>query len=122
MIAVSNVTSGYDQSMVLHNFSMEVRPGQIVAVLGRNGVGKSTLLKTIIGLLPAKQGIFVSIKRLFKTIRRKQGQKRGLRMFRRKRHLSSLTVRDNLFAREEPLPRKDRTGQIKEEIFSGFPF
>lgn len=45
MIAVRNVTSGYDQSMVLHSLSMEVRPGQIVAVLGRNGVGKSTLLK-----------------------------------------------------------------------------
>lgn len=48
MIAVRNVTSYYDQSMVLHSLSMEVREGQIVAVLGRNGVGKSTLLKTII--------------------------------------------------------------------------
>lgn len=83
MIAVRNVTSGYDQSMVLHSLSMEVRPGQIVAVLGRNGVGKSTLLKTIIGLLPAKQGIFVLIKRLFKTKRRKHGQEQELRTFRK---------------------------------------
>ena len=48
--------SGYGGKPVLQGVDMEVREGEIVAVIGRNGVGKSTLMKSLIGLLPADQG------------------------------------------------------------------
>ncbi|MEG7379535.1 urea ABC transporter ATP-binding subunit UrtE [Bacillus subtilis] len=122
MITVSNVTSGYDQSMVLHSLSMMVRPGQIVAVLGRNGVGKSTLLKTIIGLLPAKQGDIRFNQTFVQNEKAETRARAGIAYVPQGRDIfSSLTVRDNLLLGEEPLPKKKRTGQIKEEIFQWFP-
>lgn len=122
MIAVRNVTSGYDQSMVLHSLSMEVREGQIVAVLGRNGVGKSTLLKTIIGLLPAKQGDICFNQTFVQNEKEETRARTGIAYVPQGRDIfSSLTVRDNLLLGEELLPKKERTGQVKEEIFQWFP-
>ncbi len=51
MLSVRNVTAGYEQSVVLENVSMDVQKGSVTAVLGRNGVGKTTLMKSIIGLI-----------------------------------------------------------------------
>ncbi|WP_439024555.1 urea ABC transporter ATP-binding subunit UrtE [Bacillus halotolerans] len=122
MIAVSNVTSGYDQSMVLHNLSMEVRPGQIVAVLGRNGVGKSTLLKTIIGLIPAKQGQIRFHQTFVQNEKTEKRARAGIAYVPQGRDIfPALTVRDNLLLGEEPLPKKERRERIKEEIFQWFP-
>jgi branched-chain amino acid transport system ATP-binding protein len=56
LLAVDRVTSGYGRVEVLHNISMDVPPSTAVAVLGPNGVGKTTLLRTIAGTLPAWSG------------------------------------------------------------------
>ncbi|KQX26562.1 ABC transporter ATP-binding protein [Variovorax sp. Root434] len=50
------VTSGYKTSVVLRNLSLAIAPGEAVALLGKNGMGKSTLLKTVMGYLPKKGG------------------------------------------------------------------
>jgi len=51
-----DVTSGYKASVVLRKLSMTVASGEAVALLGKNGMGKTTLLKTIMGYLPKKSG------------------------------------------------------------------
>jgi len=56
LIAAVDVRSGYATGNVLQGVSIEVFPGEVVGVLGRNGVGKSTLMRTLIGLLPARSG------------------------------------------------------------------
>ncbi len=56
ILALSGVTSGYGDIQVLHGIDLEVRPGEIVALMGSNGAGKSTTLKTIVGLLEATAG------------------------------------------------------------------
>jgi urea ABC transporter ATP-binding protein UrtE len=56
MLRLEGVVAGYGRTRVLHDLSLEVGDGEIVAVLGRNGVGKSTLLKATIGLLPLSAG------------------------------------------------------------------
>jgi len=53
---LQDVTSGYKASIVLRKLSMTVSGGEAVALLGKNGMGKSTLLKTIMGYLPKKSG------------------------------------------------------------------
>jgi urea transport system ATP-binding protein len=56
MLMLREVDSFYGRSHALHGISMDVANGGITAVLGRNGVGKTTLLKTIIGLIDRMQG------------------------------------------------------------------
>ncbi|HTJ93811.1 MAG TPA: ABC transporter ATP-binding protein [Pararobbsia sp.] len=53
---VARVTSGYKASVVLRDLSLSIGKGEAVALLGKNGMGKTTLLKTIMGYLPAKTG------------------------------------------------------------------
>ena len=55
-LLVRGLRAGYGQSEVLHGLDFSVRPAEIIVVVGRNGMGKSTLVKTLIGLLPAKAG------------------------------------------------------------------
>ncbi len=56
MLKVEGLRSGYGGEPVLQGVSLRVGKGEIVAVIGRNGVGKSTLMRTLIGLLPVKAG------------------------------------------------------------------
>ena len=56
LLEVANVSSGYGSSMVVCGASLEIAPGEIVAIVGKNGMGKTSLLKTILGFLPAKSG------------------------------------------------------------------
>jgi len=51
-----NLTSGYGSSTVVHGVSLEIAPGEILALVGKNGMGKSSLLKTILSFLPAWEG------------------------------------------------------------------
>jgi branched-chain amino acid transport system ATP-binding protein len=55
-LQVERLVAGYGEAMVLREVSFAVAPGEILAVLGKNGMGKSTLLKTVMGFLPARQG------------------------------------------------------------------
>ncbi len=56
MIAIQALEGGYGESPVLRGVALDVSPGEIFAILGKNGMGKTTLLKTIMGLLPVKRG------------------------------------------------------------------
>ncbi|MDP4004331.1 urea ABC transporter ATP-binding subunit UrtE [Methylobacterium sp. NEAU K] len=55
-LAVEDLHAAYGQSEVLHGLTFTVAPGEIVAVMGRNGMGKTTLMKTLMGLVPVKAG------------------------------------------------------------------
>jgi branched-chain amino acid transport system ATP-binding protein len=56
MLTLDGVHTFYAKSHILHGVSLEVRPGEVVGLLGRNGVGKSTTLKTIMGLASSTEG------------------------------------------------------------------
>jgi len=56
MLSVANLNQYYGGSHILRDLSFEVPAGEVTALLGRNGVGKTTLLKTLMGLLPAANG------------------------------------------------------------------
>lgn len=56
MLAIGDLHAAYGQSEVLHGLDIQVAPGEIVAVMGRNGMGKTTLMKTLMGIVPVKSG------------------------------------------------------------------
>jgi urea ABC transporter ATP-binding protein UrtE len=59
VLSTLKLRSGYGGKPVLQGIDMDVREGEIVAVIGRNGVGKSTLMRTLIGLLPPTEGSII---------------------------------------------------------------
>jgi len=56
MLKVTNIHSYYGKSHILHGVSLDLKEGELVCLLGRNGVGKSTTLKSIMGVVQPKQG------------------------------------------------------------------
>ena len=56
MLKTENVVSGYEKVMIINDISIDVKRGEIVSIIGRNGVGKSTFIKTLIGLNKAEKG------------------------------------------------------------------
>ena len=56
MLSVSDYRVSYGQSEVLHGLNFEIKPREIVAVMGRNGMGKTTLMKSLMGVIPSSGG------------------------------------------------------------------
>ncbi|MCT7359426.1 MAG: urea ABC transporter ATP-binding subunit UrtE [Thalassobium sp.] len=56
MFEVSDYSVAYGQSDVIRHLNLSIKPKEIVAILGRNGMGKTTLMKSLIGMIPSKEG------------------------------------------------------------------
>ena len=56
LIEVSNLNTYYGESHILRNIDLNIHSGEMVCLIGRNGVGKTTFLKTLIGLLKPRTG------------------------------------------------------------------
>jgi len=56
MLNVNELCAAYGQSEILHSLNLDVKPGEIVAIMGRNGMGKTTLMKTLMGIVPETGG------------------------------------------------------------------
>lgn len=68
MIKIDNITLSYDKKVVLKDLSLNLKEKSFIGIIGKNGTGKSTLLKSIVGLLkPAKGNIFIDKEDIYKT-------------------------------------------------------
>lgn len=56
MLSVDKLSAAYGESEILHSLDLDVKRGEIVAIMGRNGMGKTTLMKTLMGIVPEKNG------------------------------------------------------------------
>jgi branched-chain amino acid transport system ATP-binding protein len=97
MLEVSEIHTYYGESHTLHGVSLKINPGQVVALLGRNGMGKTTTIRSIIGFTPARQGTItfkgVNITRLPSY----QIARMGIGLIPQGRHIfPSLSVEENL--------------------------
>jgi ABC-type branched-subunit amino acid transport system ATPase component len=81
LLSTQALRAGYGGKPVLQGLEIEVREGEIVAVIGRNGVGKSTLMKSLIGLVPAARSFIAA--RPSKICRRISGRGSAWAMCRR---------------------------------------
>jgi branched-chain amino acid transport system ATP-binding protein len=99
MLVLSHVTASYGDVRALNDVSLEVKKGEIFALLGANGAGKSSTLRSIVGLLKVSQGTIEFLGQRIENRNPVDIVKRGISMvFEGRRIFPELTVRENLVA------------------------
>ncbi|MGM9928301.1 MAG: urea ABC transporter ATP-binding subunit UrtE [Bacillus sp. (in: firmicutes)] len=122
MLSVQGLKAGYDESMVLHDVNFTVAPGKITGILGRNGVGKTTFLKSVMGLVPLKSGEIKWNQQVISKLSPEKRASLGISYVPQGREIfSSLSVEENLYLGAEVLPRKYRKNLHFDDIFKWFP-
>lgn len=118
MLKVDSINTYYETSHILFDVSLFIEEGEVVCLLGRNGAGKSTTLKSIIGLVPPRNGSIhfkggeILGKKPFQICRKGLGfVPEDRRMF------SNLSVEDNLLV----VPEKKNSKWTLEKIYDVFP-
>src|SRR5215469_5015134 len=108
MLVAENIDLYYGASHILRGVNVLAEKGSVTCVLGRNGVGKTSLLRALVGLQPIRRG----------TIRWEDREITGL-MPQEREIFARLTVQENLATGLAARPRQQR--RISDEIFSLFP-
>src|ERR1700742_2736988 len=97
MLKVRNIQANYGAVRALHDINLEVMPGEIIVLLGVNGAGKSTTLKTISGLMHPIRGSITFQDRPIDRLSPEQIVRMGIAHVPEGRHVfPGLTVRENL--------------------------
>lgn len=123
MLQVKDLNVYYGESHILRDVDLSVPAGQMVCLIGRNGVGKTTLLKTIIGLLKPRTGTIILEGEVINSKSPDKRARLGIGYVPQGREvIPRLTVKENLLLGLEAR-RNGRTGkeEIPEEIFALFP-
>ncbi|MDB5046965.1 MAG: transporter ATP-binding protein [Fibrobacteres bacterium] len=122
LLRVKGLDINYGESQVLRDVNLELHPGTITALMGRNGVGKTTLLKAIMGLLPARKGEVAFQGKSLNGLPPEKRARAGIAYVPQGREIfPKLTIEENLLLGLEARP--DRLKKIpEEEVFGLFPF
>jgi len=120
MLNIDKLNQFYGESHTLWDIDLEVKKGSCTCLMGRNGVGKSTLLKTVMGLLPASSGSINYAGTNLVGASAEQRARLGIGYVPQGREIfPQLTVAENL---EIGLPsRRDKTRKVPDMIFELFP-
>ena len=120
MLDVKSVDLHYGAAQALREVSVLVEPGKVTCVLGRNGVGKTSLMRAIMGHQPISGGEILWEGRDISRMPPFERARRGIAYVPQGREIFPLlTVKENLETGFAPLKRSDRT--IPDDIFSLFP-
>jgi urea transport system ATP-binding protein len=118
MLEVHNLSAAYGQSEVLHGIDLSAHAREIVTLVGRNGMGKSTLMKSLIGVMPARSGEIVVDGADVAGLPSYHRVARGLAYVPRGRQIfGTMTVKENI---ETGLVVTGKS-EIPREIFDLFP-
>jgi urea transport system ATP-binding protein len=119
MLKVANLNQYYGGSHILRDLSFDVPAGKVTVLLGRNGVGKSTLLKTLMGVIPARSGEISFQERDIGQAKPYERVRAGIGYVPQGREIfPRLTVAENL---EMGLATRPRGANVPARIFEMFP-
>jgi branched-chain amino acid transport system ATP-binding protein len=119
MLSVENLSSGYGNIRVLHDVSFNVEGGEIVCLLGRNGAGKTTCLKTIMGLLRVRSGSVICDGVEVSRLPANEVPRHGIGYIPQGRRLfAELTVAENL---EIGLMVRGKGRETRDRVLEMFP-
>jgi urea transport system ATP-binding protein len=120
MLSLEAIDLYYGASHTLRRVSLTAKKGEVTCILGRNGVGKTSLLRAIFGLQPIRSGRIRWEDRVLNDLAPHDRARAGLALVPQGREIfPRLTVLENLETGFSPLPRSQRS--IPDEIFSLFP-
>lgn len=120
MLQVENINLYYGASQALKSVSMSAMKGQVTCVLGRNGVGKSSLIRGVVGQTPIRDGVIKWEEKDISGMGAADRARAGIAAVPQGRDVFPLlTVEENLNTGFGMLPRSDRT--IPDEVFTLFP-
>lgn len=120
VLELNDVYAGYGDGHALFGISLQIKPGEAVGLLGRNGAGKSTTLKSIMGLVPLAQGRITFLDQDLGGMRTFQRSRLGLGYVPEDRRIfPELTVRENLETAIKPAT--DRSVWTIDRVFGLFP-
>lgn len=120
LLSVRGLKASYDESLILKGIDMQVPPNSVVALLGRNGVGKTSLLKSIMGLMPRTEGLITFEGQSILDRRPDHRARIGMGYVPQGRDIfPNLTVQENL---EVSLSIAGKFGEERiEEVYELFP-
>ena len=120
MLKVEDINLFYGASQALRGVSLTARPGKVTCVLGRNGVGKTSLMRAVMGLQPIRQGRVAWENADVTALPAYERARRGIAFVPQGREIfPRLTVKENLETGFAPLPRAQR--HIPDAVFALFP-
>ncbi len=120
MLDVSSIDLHYGAAQALRGISLKAEPGKVTCVLGRNGVGKTSLLRAIVGQHPVSAGAIKLGDNDITHLRTAERARRGVAIVPQGREIFPLlTVEENLETGFAPLPRGERS--VPDDVFSLFP-
>jgi branched-chain amino acid transport system ATP-binding protein len=120
-LSLTDVHTFYGESHILHGVSFSLRPGGVLALLGRNGAGKTTCISTIIGFLKPRDGVIKLFGESIEGLSPERISHLGIGLVPQGRRIfPSLTVRENLIVAQQ---RESATGKpwSVERIYELFP-
>jgi urea transport system ATP-binding protein len=124
LLNLRSVSAAYGKGQVLWDIAFDLKAGEAAAVLGRNGVGKTTLMKTIMGQLPVAGGYIYLNGDEVTAMRAHERSRAGIGFVPQGRHVfPHLTVRENLDVGLSALTSKRHSGSKKlpDMVFELFP-
>lgn len=121
MLQINEITTFYGESQVLYDVSLTINEAEVVTLLGRNGMGKSTTIRTIMGITPARQGTIIFRNREIQTLPSYAIARSGIGLVPEGRQIfPNLTVLENIIA-----TAANHTGSSSpytvEDVLSIFP-
>ncbi len=122
MLRLENVNTYYGYSHILQGVSLEVREGEIVVLLGRNGVGKTTTMKTIMGIQPPRDGKIIFRNENIAGLPPHKIAQKGISLIPEDRRIiQNLTVYENLKLGSLILGKTEKRDPLFEMVFDYFP-
>lgn len=122
MLELVNVHTYYGDSHVLHGISLKVGEGSVVALLGRNGMGKTTAIRSIIGLTPPRQGTIHFKGKDITHLQTYKIAKMGIGLIPQGRFIfPSLSVKENLTMAARGQEKTGKEAWSLDKVYSAFP-
>ncbi|KPU83633.1 urea ABC transporter ATP-binding protein [Marinosulfonomonas sp. PRT-SC04] len=119
MLNLTNINASYGKVQVLRDLSLQVQAGEILCLLGRNGAGKTTVMKTIMGLVPLTSGSMQLVMQEISGLPAYRVPRLGIGYIPQGRRLfSEMTVAENL---QIGLMTRDKGADVREHVLEMFP-